>query len=124
MKDVFSEENFEGGELQRDIKSKYVVELARKAQLSVEAQIRVTLEGQVSCNPRYETIFYGLKKNHPHNVALVHPMFFLLRRIIYAAIIIFLYSRPFFASLALMVLSFGILGYVICEKQWEVSLIN
>ena len=47
-------------------KNKYTVEVARKAQLMVEAKIRVTLAGQVRNNPRYETLFTGLKKNHPH----------------------------------------------------------
>ena len=43
-------------------------------------------------NSRYKTVFYGLRKNHPHNAALVHPMTFLLRRIAYAAIIVFMFD--------------------------------
>ena len=119
---ILNEQIHEGGE--EISRNKYVIELARKAQLTVEAQVRVTLEGQVFCNPRYQTIFDGLKKNHPHNVALVHPMCFLLRRVIFAVIIIFLYNESFWATLTLMMLSLFILGYVICENQWEVTLVN
>ena len=97
------------------MKSKYGLELARKAQLIVEAQVRVTIESQVYLNPRYETVFEGLKKNHPHNVALVHPMSFLLRRIVYAVIIIFLFDLPYIAASILIVISVCILAYVITE---------
>ena len=101
-----------------------MIELSRRAQLIVEAQVRVALAGQVKTNPRYQTLFYGLKKNHPHNVALVHPMFFLLRRILFAAVIVFLYDRSFFAVLTLLLISLGILTFAVCEKQWENGLIN
>ena len=33
---------------------------------------------------RFKTLYYGLKLNHPRNVALIHPLIFTLRRIIYA----------------------------------------
>jgi len=51
-------------------------------------------------------------------------MSFLLRRIIYTAIIIFMYNLPFFASLALLSTSLGFLMYVIIESQWEDNLVN
>lgn len=75
-------------------------------------------------NPRYETLFTGLKKNHPHQVALLHPLFFLLRRIIYAAIIIFLYRWPLFSAVALIYLTLLCAGFVINYHHWESSLIN
>jgi hypothetical protein len=104
--------------------NKYVVKAARKAQILVQAQLRITLETQVKVNRRYETLFYGLKKNHPHNCALIHPMAFLLRRIVYTMVIVFMFHKPFFGSMILLAISLSILGYVICESQWEDSLIN
>ena len=100
------------------------MEAARQVKLVAEAKARVYLESRVVLNPRYSTIFYGLKKNHPHNVALVHPITFLLRRIVYSAIIIFMFHLPFFASLVLLILSLGFLMYVILERQWQDNLIH
>ena len=51
-------------------------------------------------------------------------MFFLARRIIFAAVIVLLYASPFFAALTLLLVNFGVMAFVICEKQWEASLIN
>ena len=103
---------------------KYAIEAHRKAKLLVEAKIRVVLQGHVKLNPRYNTIFTGLKKNHPHNIALLHPLFFLARRIAYAAIIIFLHSKPYFAALALLFLTLACFSFVLIYHQWESSIIN
>ena len=40
--------------------------------------------------PRFKTIYYGLKLNHPRNVALIHPVMYSTRRIIYALSIVLL----------------------------------
>ena len=105
--------------------SKYVVDLAMLAQLTVEAKLRVTLAGQVKLfSNRYETVFTGLKKNHPHAVALVQPIGFLIRRIIFAVIIIFLYPYPLFATLSLLTFQLLILGFLLTEYPWETTLLN
>ena len=39
---------------------------------------------------RYRTLHYGLKRNHERNVAIVHPLMFILRRVIYALVIVFM----------------------------------
>ena len=57
-------------------------------------------------------------------MALLHPLFFLMRRIIYAAIIIFLYRWPLFAAVALICLTLVCAGFVINYHHWESSLIN
>ena len=49
------------------------------------ARIKTKLESEIVLSPRYRTIFSGLKMNHPRNVALVHPVAFLLRRILFVA---------------------------------------
>ena len=104
--------------------NKYAVKAVRLAELAVEAKLRVTIAGGVKVSQRYQTLFYGLKKNHPHNAALVHPLTFLVRRVAYAGIIIFLYNKPLFASLLLMASSILILCWVLTVSQWEHSLIN
>ena len=90
----------------------------------VQAQARLTVESQVLVNRRYQTLFYGLKKNHQHNATLVHPLAFLLRRIIYACIVILMFDKPFAGSFILMGISFVCMCYVVCEAQWEDSLMN
>ena len=92
--------------------------------LSTEAYYRVALESQVECNPRYKTLFYGLKKNHPRNVAVAYPIMFLLRRILYAAVILFTLKVPFLGVITLMLACLGVLAFVLSETQWEDSIIN
>ena len=75
-------------------------------------------------NPRYKTLFYGLKKNHPRNVAVVYPMMFLLRRVIYVIVILFLTQVPFLAIIILMLTCLVMLSFVFTEAQWEDSIIN
>lgn len=58
--------------------------------LTQEAYMRVALESEVAVNPRFKTLFYGLKKNHPRHVAVVYPIMFLLRRVLFSVIILFL----------------------------------
>ena len=86
--------------------------------------MRLVLEDTILVNPRYQTIFSGLKKNHSHNVALVHPMSFLLRRLVYAALIIFMFEMPLFVTLILLYASLGFLAYLLLESQWEDNIIN
>ena len=94
----------------------YFIEETRLAEIARQAQLRIKLETEVTVSRRYKTLFYGLKKNHPHNCALIHPIVFLLRRIIYTVIIIFMFDLPFYASLILLAISLALLGYVITEN--------
>ncbi len=61
------------------------------------------------------TFFLGLKKNHPHSVALVQPISYLVRRVIYAALIVFMNSMPFFLTVCLLTLSLILLAFVLAE---------
>ena len=87
--------------------------MTKKAQLAVDAKLKVALAGQLECNPRYQTVFQGMKRDHSGAAAIAYPFFFLLRRIAYAAIIVFLYPFPFFAALALIALTLFISAYVL-----------
>lgn len=73
----------------------------------------------------YKTLFYGLKKNQHHNVAIVHPLSFLLRRIIYAIIItLTTEANAFFGALILMLTCLFMMTLVVLEAQWQDNLIN
>jgi len=97
--------------------------LARVAQKAVEARIRLELESLVKVSDRYKTLFYGLKRNHPHSAAVVHPLLFLIRRLIYAAIAIFCLSVPIVGVYILSFICVAMISYVLVEQQWEDSLI-
>ena len=66
----------------------------------------------------YRTLFFGLKRNHERNVAVVHPLMFLLRRIIYALIIVFMDEIMINAVLLVMFSSLIMLAYALTEHQW------
>ena len=73
----------------------------------------------------YKTLFYGLKKNHPHNVAIVHPLLFLLRRIIYAIVIVLTTEEnALFGAIALLLTCLFMITLVVLEAQWQDTLIN
>jgi hypothetical protein len=64
---------------------------------------------------RHKTLYYGLKMNHPRNVAIVHPLMFTLRRIVYALSIVLIASVPL---LGVWVMLFGtliMLAYALSE---------
>ena len=81
----------------------------------LEARMRLNLENEVELNPYYKTLFYGLKKNHPHNAAVLHPIAFLTRRVLYAAIVVFMVNKPFFASVILLLSCFMMICFVASE---------
>ena len=82
------------------------------------------LSSEVECNPRYKTLFYGLKKNHPQNVAVLYPTLFLMRRVIYVVVILFLTQIPFMAVIIMMLTCLAMLALVFNSAQWEDSIIN
>lgn len=86
--------------------------------------MRVALESEVAVNPRYKTLFYGLKKNHPRHVAVVYPILFLTRRVLFSVIILFLMQVPFFGVLLLMMSCLAMMAFVFSEAHWEDSIIN
>ena len=67
---------------------------------------------------RYKTLFLGLKLNHPKNATVIHPICFLLRRIILALTIVFMrdQSSNIFCLLITMSHTLFMLGYVWNER--------
>ena len=61
-----------------------------KRKMSREAHLRVKVADTVKPKSSQETFYYGLKANHERNVAVVHPLMFMMRRITYtSAIVVF-----------------------------------
>ena len=62
--------------------------------------------------------------NHPRNVALVHPLMFTLRRIIYALIIVFMFKAPLLGTWIMLWGTLAMLAYVFVEMQWKSRVTN
>ena len=75
--------------MQEKPRHKYQIDKSDK-ELKLEALMRVNLQFQVQCNPHYQTLFYGLKKNHPRQITVLYPIIYLLRRIVYIVLILFM----------------------------------
>ena len=73
---------------------------------------------------RFKTLYYGLKLNHPRNVALVHPVMFSIRRIIYALSIVLLAQYALFGVWILLVGTLFMLAFAITEWPWNDVVIN
>ena len=116
------EESFEEN-YQTDLKRRNV-ETKRE-----EAELNVAFERELykTRHPRFKTLYYGLKMNHPHRVALVHPILFLLRRIMFAVIIVFMVNLMVYNVLGvfmLMLTCLFMLGFVLTEWLWQSKWIN
>ena len=55
--------------------------------------------------------------------AVTHPLIFLLRRVIYAAIVVFMTSLPLVGSYLLCSICVIVIAFVLVEQQWEDLLI-
>lgn len=95
-----------------------------KKKMREEAQLRVAVEERVRLSEGYKTIHFGLKLNHERNVAVMHPLMFLLRRIAYATTIVFMAQHAVLGVLTVMLCTLVMLAYSLCEHQWRESLIN
>ena len=73
----------------------------------------------------YKTLFYGLKRNHEHNVAVLHPILFIMRRVIYSLVIIFMIGESvMFGALILILSTLFMLIFVATERQWKEKFVN
>ena len=88
------------------------------------AKMQIMLADSVKEPQRYKTLYYGLKRNHPHNVAVIHPLMFLTRRIIYALVIVFMDQVPFWGVIIFMYMTLIMLAYALSEQQWKARIIN
>ena len=93
-------------------------EIAKRAKISVE------MAEAVAEPARYKTLYYGLKQNHPRNVAVVHPLMYMARRIIFAFMIVFMDKVEFWNVLLFIACTFTMLAYALAEHQWKSHVIN
>ena len=89
-----------------------------------EAHIRVKFADRMKTPQEYRTLFYGLRRNHERNVAIVHPLMFLLRRIIYALVIVFMDEIMYYCVFIVMLSCLTMLTYACTEWQWKERIIN
>ena len=74
------------------------------------------LEDMVKLDPRYKTIFEGLKLNSVHNSAVTYPLMFLLRRVIIAGALVFLSHQPQLQALLILITSLCAIIYTTVER--------
>lgn len=64
---------------------------------------------------RYKTLFDGLKLNHSRNVAVVHPIVFLMRRVLLALIIVYMNTVRFAGLFMFIGFTLFVLAYTAME---------
>ena len=74
------------------------------------AKIKSRLADKIELSSRYKTLFFGLKLDHPRNVAIWHPVLFLMRRAAFFALAILLWEQPLFAVLGFLCLTLATLA--------------
>ena len=99
------------------------VEMTNSDKLTQEAKLRVKQEYETKISERYRTLFFGLRLNHPHNATVVHPSIFILRRITYAATVLFMFNTSIITAYLLSVICIGVIAFVVIEKPWKDSFI-
>ena len=92
----------------------------------IKASIRLQLESKAYSSPYYCTLYYGLRRNHEHNAATVYPLLFVLRRIIYSLVIVFMIdgNKPFVGAMILNLTCLFMLIFVAVEGQWDSWILN
>lgn len=70
---------------------------------------------------RYATLFNGLKLNTAHNSAVMEPLIFLVRRFLYAMMIVLLGHKPQVALMLMIALSVIVLAFNVAAKPWKDS---
>ena len=81
-----------------------------------EAHLRVKFADRMKVPQQYETLFFGLKRNHERNVAVTHPLMFMLRRIIYALVIVFMDEVMYYGVFIVMMSCLAMLAFACTEK--------
>ena len=76
---------------------------------------RLSVEATVKVSERYQTLFLGLKLNHERNVAVVHPLMFLVRRVVYALVIVCMGEVMVAGVLIVMLSCLAMLAYALSE---------
>ena len=91
-----------------------------------QANLRAKLEASTHVNPYYRTLYYGLRRNHEHGASTMYPLLFVLRRIVYSLVIVFMIdgNKPFFGTLILTLTCLVMQMFLAVETQWESRKLN
>jgi len=89
---------------------------AETVKANAEAQKRIKLESLIEKRPQYYTLFKGLKVGHSENVAIVHPLVFLLRRLFMAFAVILMGQYGVVVAAILQALTTFCVCYLIVYK--------
>ena len=71
-----------------------------------------------------QTLYFGLKMNHPRHVAVIHPLCFLSQRFILSLVIVFMAKIPAIGVLLFLTTCMLSLGYSLSEHQWKDTISN
>lgn len=99
-------------------------EEALAMRMKSEAQLRLQLEDLVKVNGRYATLFSGLKVNTAHNSAVVEVLLFMVRRLIFAAAIVYMGQSPQVAMALMMGVTLFSLVFTVAEQPWKDPVAN
>lgn len=90
-----------------------------------EARARLDLQDQAKVSHWYKTLLYGLRHNHSYKIAVLHPLAFLLRRILYATVIVFSSEENiFWGAFAMLLTCLFMMALVWSKTPWQDAYIN
>ena len=73
------------------------------------------MESAVQLPLRHKTLYAGLKLNHERNVAVVHPLIFIIRRAFLSLIVIFMDDQTLVGPFLILGTTLIVLAYACCE---------
>ena len=102
---------------QKNLKRQMLIEEKQEQARAIKdlAKTNVEIADSVQKPARIRTLYYGLKVNTERNVAVVHPLMFLIRRVIYALVIVFMDEIPLWGVLIFMTCTLIMLAYALSE---------
>jgi len=77
------------------------------------------MERTVEPPQRCRILFEGLILNHPRNVALVHPVLFMARRLILAITVVFMEETRHWGVFLTLIVTLAMLAYTVIERPWQ-----
>ena len=89
-----------------------------------DARLKLRLEDLIVNNPRFATLFSGLKLNAEHNSAVIEPLLFLTRRLVYAIAIVYMQHSPQVMTAIMMSMSLIVLVFTVYERPWKEAEMN
>lgn len=108
----------------RQMKHASVLSYSRMDEVKEAARCKLSIEAEIKLNPRFATLCDGLKKNHAHAVALVYPMIYLLRRVLFTCLVLYMQQYAYTSIHILIATSLAMITFALTESPWEDRLIG